>query len=224
MGGGGIKSSENTLKGDAATQSAVAGNLTKTGDNFLTQGSSVVNQGLAEQNPLVSFLQKIIGGDSTATSQAIAPVVGNITNQSVQNRERIFDSTAPGAGRDVLLGQNELNKGTQIAGATNQTFLQAFPELAALGGQTAGLGLNISGTGLGAEGAGITSLSNSVNTTGKVLSAQEQQKSNTLGAITGLAGIAGGIATGGFGGTGLLSLFKGSGGGSGGSGGGSGWV
>ncbi len=180
MGGGGIDSSQNSLK-------SVAGQQDATGQALLAQSQQLIDKGQAEQAPLVNFLKGIMGGNSTQTQQTLAPVIGNITNATNANREQIFSSTAPGAGRDVLLGENQRSQATQVAGATNQTFLQAFPELAGLaGGNT--------NAGLGLTGAGITSTGNSASTTGNLLNAQEQQKANSLNAWTGLAGT---IATGG---------------------------
>lgn len=178
-GGGGIKNSQGQLQGIAGQQQTNA-------SNFGAQGQTLINEGQTQQTPLVDFLHKLISGDSTTTSQALAPVVGNITAGTNANREHIFDSTAPGAGRDLLLGQNQLNQGTQVAQATNQTFLQAFPELAQLasGNTQAGLALT---------GAGVTSLGNAGTTTGSVLNSQEQQKASTLNLFGQLAGAAGGL-------------------------------
>lgn len=183
MGGG------NNIKQSQGQEQTIAQQQSATSAQLANEGQSLIDTGKAQQAPLVNFLQGIIGGNSTTTNQALAPVIGNITQQTNANREKIFDTTAPGAGRDVLLGENQRSQGTQVASATNQTFLQAFPELAALssGNTNAGLGLT---------GAGITSLSNSASTTGSVLQSQEQQKANQLSAFTGLAGIAGNIATG----------------------------
>lgn len=195
MGGGGIKSSQSQEQTIAAQQAANSATLG-------AEGQQLIQTGQAQQAPLVNFLQSIIGGNSTTTNQAIAPELSTITNQTIKNRESIYDSTAPGAGRDVLLGQNKLNQGAQVAGATNDAFMKAFPELAALaGGNTS--------AGLGLTGAGITSLSNSATTTGSVLQSQEQQKANQLSAFTGLAGVAGDLATGGISPS-ITNLFKGS--------------
>lgn len=182
MSTGGVDKSQSTLNSVASQQQSQSTALS-------SQGSSLINEGQAQQSPLASFLQSIIGGDSTKTSQAIAPAIGNITASTNANKEAIYDSTAPGAARDVLLGQNKLNQGAQIASTTNNAFLSAFPELAQLasGNTSAGLGLT---------GAGITSLGNSASTTGSVLNAQEQQKANTVGAFGALAGAAGTAAGG----------------------------
>lgn len=183
MGGGGISQSQSNLNNISTQQQ---NNSTALG----TEGQKLINTGQAEQAPLVSFLQSIIGGNSTTTQQAIAPALGTITNQTVKNRENIYDTTAPGAGRDVLLGQNKLNQGAQVASTTNNAFLSAFPELA----QLAGANTN---AGLGLTGAGITSLSNAGSTTGSVLNSQEQQKASTLSIFGDLAGAAGAAAGGG---------------------------
>lgn len=198
MGGGGISSSQDTLKSDASSQSAQASQLQGESQGLLATGQ-------AQQAPLANFLQSIIGGNSTATQQAIAPAIGNITNATNKTREGIFDTTAPGAGRDVLLGQNQQSQGAQVAGAQNSAFLNAFPALAQLGQG------NIQ-SGLGLTGASISSLGNSATTTGNVLNSQVQQKAQTTQLIGSLASTAGDIATGGLG-----SFAKaGSGGGGGG--------
>lgn len=188
MGGGGIKNSQNQLNQTSALQA-------QTSQQLAGEGQQLINTGQAEQQPLVNFLKSIIGGNSTATNEALAPALGTIANQTRQNREAIYDTTAPGAGRDVLLGQNTLNEGTQVAQLKNNTFLQAFPELASLAGAN-------TSAGLGLTGAGITSLSNAATTTGAVLNSQEQSKASTLGAFGALAGAAGTA----FGGTDLSKL------------------
>lgn len=181
--GGGISASQQNLANTSATQAAQAATLNQ-------EGQSLVQQGQADQNPLQNFLKGIIGGDSTATNQAIAPVIGNITKQTNATRENIYDTTAPGAGRDVLLGQNLQNQGSQVASATNSAFLSAFPELAQLGATN-------TSAGLGLTGASISSLGNSATTSGTVLNSQVQQKAQSTQLLGSLASTAGDIATGG---------------------------
>ena len=182
MGSGGIQNSQNQLN-------SIEGQQVATSTTLGQQGQSLIAEGQAQQAPLANFIQSIIGGNSTTTNQALAPVIGNITNQTNATKENIYDTTAPGAGRDVLLGENVRNQGSAVANATNQTFLSAFPELASLSGQN-------TQAGLGLTGAGITSLSNAASTTGSVLNSQEQQKASTLNLIGGLAGAAGNAAGG----------------------------
>ena len=194
MGGGGISNSQNQLNQTSALQA-------QTSQQLANEGQTLINEGQAETSPLQNFEKSIIGGNSTATNSALAPALGTIANQTAQTKEQIYDTTAPGAGRDVLLGQATQAQGTQVAGLENQTFLQAFPELASLasGNTSAGLGLT---------GAGITSLSNSATTTGSVLNSQEQQKASTLNAFGSLAGAAGTAAGGFLGGDAFANLLK----------------
>lgn len=178
-----IDRSENQLQSIADAQRSAGARL---GD----QGQSLINTGQEQQAPLVSFLQSIIGGNSTTTNQALQPVLSNITRQTAQNREHVYDQIGPGAARDVVLGENLRSQGAQTAQATNDVFLKAFPELASLSGQN-------TNAGLGLTGAGITSTGNSASTTGTVLNEQQRRKQSQLEAFSGLAGAAGNIATGG---------------------------
>lgn len=193
MGSGGIKNSQNQLNAITQQQLGTASTVNQEGQQLLATGQ-------ADQAPLVSFLQSIIGGNSTATNSAIAPALGTIQQQTNANRENIYDNTAPGAGRDVLLGQNQLSEGAQVSSLKNNTFLQAFPELAALSGQN-------TSAGLGLTGAGITSTSNAAQTTGSVLNSQEQQKASTINAFGSLAGAAGTAAGGFLGGDAFANLL-----------------
>ncbi len=194
MGSSGIKNSTNQLNADAGLQRDQASQLS-------TQGQTLINQGQADQSPLRDFLHSVINGNSVTTNQAIAPAIKNIATSTNANREAIYGHTAPGAARDVLLGENQRSQGDQVAGVTNSTWLQAFPALAQLaaGNTSAGLGLT---------GAGITSLGNSVGTTGSVLNAQEQQKANTVNAFGSLAGAAGTAAGGFLGGNAFANMLK----------------
>lgn len=185
MSGGGISASQQNLANISATQQTQSTQLGQEGQNLITEGQ-------AEQSPLANFLRGVIGGNSTQINQAIAPALGNIAKSTNATAENIYDTTAPGAGRDSLLGQNLINQGTQVASTTNNAFLSAFPELAALSGQN-------TSAGLGLTGASITSLGNSASSTGQVLNSQEQQKAATDQLFGGLASTAGTIATGGLG-------------------------
>lgn len=186
MGGG------NDIKNSQSQEQSIAQQQLDASKQLGTEGTTLINQGEAEKSPLSNFLRAIIGGDSTTTNTALAPVIGNITKTNNATKENIYTSTAPGAGRDVLLGEAARDKGTAVASATNDAYLKAFPELASLGaGETS--------AGLGLTGAGITSTSNAATTTGDVLKSQEQQKASTLDLFGQLAGTAGKVVTGGVG-------------------------
>jgi hypothetical protein len=181
MGGGGIKQSENQLAGISAQQLSEGSTLFGEGQQFIGQGQADISQ-------LQNVLQGIVGGNSTQTNQAIAPLLGNISRTSAATKEKIMDTTAPGAGRDVLLGQVQLGQGQQVAGATNQAYESALQGLGTLGQGQVNAGLGLSNSGIG-------STSNAATTTNAILNAQEQQKASAMQAFTGIAGIAGNLAT-----------------------------
>lgn len=211
MGGGGIKQSQNDLSAITGQQKAQSLALSQQGGDLIAKGQSYLS-------PLENFTRSILGGNQQATNQVLAPALTNISDNAAQTKQHIYDSTGPGVGRDVLLGENQRNTGGQIAQLKNQAFLQSFPELASLsGGETS--------AGLGLTGAGVTSLGNAATSTGTVLNSKVQQKSATLGALGNLAGAAGFALGGPLGGSlakGIFGKAAGGGGASGGGGGG-GW-
>lgn len=177
MGSGGIKSSQNQLRSDASAQAQTAATAQ-------AQSQASLDRAQGYEQPLVGFLQNIIGGDANKRNQSMAPALSAITHTTAANRENIYNQLPAGAARDYALAENERNHGSQVAAITNQTFLSAFPTLASLGGENNNLGLSL-------LGAGITSQGNSALTTGTVLNSQEQQKANAFGAFNSLAGAAG---------------------------------
>lgn len=92
------------------------------------------------QSPLVELLKKITGGDRDTPTQAIAPMAGEITRAAAASKEAAYDVPA-GAGRDYAMATIDANKNAQIAGATNQTWMDAFSKLAGLGTESGQMGL-----------------------------------------------------------------------------------
>lgn len=195
MGGGKVKESraqENQIIADQRAQAA----------SLQQESNASMARGQAYQEPLVQFLQSIIGGNSTTTNQAMAPVLGQIATRNQQAGEQIRSQLPPGAARDYALAGLTRDKGAQVAGATNSTFLSAFPQLAQIGGQEKGVGLQQTGASISSRGNASTGASN-------VMAQDVQQQQNKMNAITGLASTAGSIATG----IPFNQIFKGSGGG-----------
>ena len=182
MGGGNVKNSRAQQNQIIADQRAQAADLQQKSNASLARGQ-------AYQEPLVQFLQGIIGGNSTTTNQAMAPILGQISTRNQQAGEQIRTQIPAGAARDYALAGLARDKGAQVAGATNSTFLSAFPQLAQIGGQE-------TNTGLQTTGASISSRGNAGSGASSLLQSDIQQQSNKMNAITGLASTAGSIATG----------------------------
>lgn len=177
MGSGGIDQSQNQLSGISQTQANTAALAQQQSQDQYRRSQEL-------EQPLVGFLQRIIGGDPTVTNQALAPGLSNISHAAARSKEQIYSQLPAGAARDYALAQLPMNTNNQVAQLENSTYLNAFPTLANLGNQNANLSL-------GLLGAGITSTANSAMTTGTVLQSQEQQKANAFGAFNALAGAAG---------------------------------
>ncbi len=139
--------------------------------------------------PLVGLDQSIIGGNSTATQQALAPAIAAISKSTEANKEQIMDSTGPGAARDNALAQNQLTQGSEIAGTTNQNWLQAFQSLSNIAGQQYG----VAATQLG---GGLSSENTAVSASGQLAQNQSEGKASTMGFLGQLAGAAGTAAAG----------------------------
>ena len=139
MGGGNVKNSRAQSNQIVADQREQAADLQQKSNASLARGQ-------AYQEPLVQFLQSIIGGNSTTTNQAMAPILGQISTRNQQAGEQIRTQIPAGAARDYALAGLARDKGAQVAGATNSTFLSAFPQLAQIGGQETNTGLQTTRT------------------------------------------------------------------------------
>jgi len=182
MGGGNVKNSRAQSNQIVADQREQAADLQQKSNASLARGQ-------AYQEPLVQFLQGIIGGNSTTTNQAMAPVLGQIATRNQQAGEQIRTQLPAGAARDYALAGLARDKGAQVAGATNSTFLSAFPQLAQIGGQE-------TNTGLQATGASISSRGNAGTGAANVFAQDVRQQEAKMNAITNLASTAGSVFTG----------------------------
>ncbi len=165
-------------------------------ERYASDSQDRLNTQKQYQAPLVSFLQGVIGGDMNSKIRTAAVPLGQIATGTQQARENILDSQPAGAARDFALAGLSRDAAAQRSGLLNQVYLNAFPTLANVGKDEAGIGLQLTGAGLRAGEAGGQALSGINNRAA-------QQKASTLGLIGGLAGAAGSVATGG-----LTSLIK----------------
>lgn len=182
MGGGNVKNSRAQSNQIVADQREQAADLQQKSNASLARGQ-------AYQEPLVQFLQGIIGGNSTTTNQAMAPVLGQIATRNQQAGEQIRTQLPAGAARDYALAGLARDKGAQVAGATNSTFLSAFPQLAEIGGRE-------TNTGLQTTGASISSRGNAGTGAANVMAQDVRQQEAKMNAISNLASTAGSVASG----------------------------
>lgn len=174
----------------SAEQSAYQQQLEQ-GKRLADQSQQMLDTQKAYQAPLVNFTQRLISGDMNAKLQAVAPAIGEITRGTQQAREGILDTAPAGAARDFALAGLKRDAAAQKSGFLNNVFLQAFPTLAGLGQQDAGIGLQELGGSLRASEGGAQGL-------GAINTRDANAKASTLGMIGGIAGGVGKAAVGAF--------------------------
>jgi hypothetical protein len=152
--------------------------------NTLSQQQMAQRQAL--QAPAIDQLTKIISGDKNALTSATSVPIGQLAKSAQATKENIYDQIPAGAGRDVALAQNTMNKNTGVASFLNDTYMKAFPALAQMGSESGNVGLQALG---GSENA----FSGASSTTGQVMQADSANKASTMGLLGSLAG-AGGMA------------------------------
>jgi hypothetical protein len=204
MGGGASQTDKNQMSSISQQQASTASSMTALGQQQLARGTQL-------QQPMVDYLTKIISGDKNALTSATSAQTGQIAKAAQASQENIYDQIPAGAGRDVALAQNTMNKNSSTASFLNQAYQSAFPALA-------NMGTSVANTGLQEVGGGLNAFSGAANTTGQVMQADQQSKASTMGLFGSLAGMAGMAASGGVsklmsgGGGAATSMFTGSGG------------
>jgi hypothetical protein len=132
-----------------------------------------------------------------AVISALGPQLGNIATQTKQASSNIYNTVAPGAGRDYALAQNQIGQGQQASGLINNAFTQGLTGNANIGSQDLQQALQYLGAGIG-SGSQATSASTQSGQIGGQLSDQAaQRKASTMSFLGSLAGAAGTAAGGG---------------------------
>lgn len=143
-------------------------------------------QRIALQKPAVDFNTALTSGDRTAAMSALAPALAPVAQATKANKEAIWESQPPGAGRDVALQMNDASGRDKTASLQSNSFLSAFDKLANIGAGVGSFSLQELGAGLTAGGQASSSNQSVIN-------AEQQRKSSQLGFLGELAG-AGGAA------------------------------
>jgi len=142
------------------------------------------------EQPFVSRNMALTSGSPTAAISAAGPQLGQIAQAGQAAKENIYNTVAPGAGRDVALSQLPMQTYSQQAGYLNNLVNSAFGNLAQLGSAQQGVGLNLAG-------AGISSGGLSTQSAGQVAQTEQQKKASTMDFVGSLINAAGSAAGGG---------------------------
>ena len=164
-----------------AAQANLANVMSATGQQSAQEGSTLFNLALPGLNTAEGYYGKLASGDPAALARANAPAIQQIGAQSNAAKENIIKDNPRGGERNLALEEADISKGSQISNLTTQSYLQAFPSLAQLGGQ------NVS-QGTAATGTGLQGMNAAANQYGQLQQLNNEQKATSLGALTGLAG------------------------------------
>jgi hypothetical protein len=141
------------------------------------------------QQPAIDKETALATGDAKTALAATMPVISKASAGYDAAKQSIFNTLAPGAGRDKALADLEVNKATGIAGAQAQ-LVQAAPD------KLANIGSGLGSFSLQELGAAISSLGGASSSNAQTMQAQEQSKASTMGFLGSLAGAGGSIFAG----------------------------
>lgn len=171
------------------SQANLANIMASTGQQSAQEGSTLFNLALPGLTSAESYYGKLSSGDPSALATANAPAIQQITSQSNQAKADILKNMPTGGERNLALEEADLGKYGQISNLTTQSYVNAFPSLASLGGQ------NVS-QGNAATSTGLQGMNSAASQYGNLQELANQQKQTQLGFITGMAGAAASVAGG----------------------------
>jgi len=145
------------------------GNVLGTGLGVTQGGLDVSQQGLQTLQPSIDFYNKLLSGDPTATTAALAPTAANIAAITSGATDQASRGMPGGGYRAATMAGLPFAQAAQVGNAALALQPQAAQALGTLGGEQAQIGANIAGTGtqlgqLGTvlTGQGLQSLENTV--------------------------------------------------------------
>jgi hypothetical protein len=136
-----------TLAGPGFTQQPTTGGNAMTNfvqsaeDTQATQGQSLAGQGAAGLAPVMSYLQKLVGGNAAAVSEATQPETDQIT-QSFDQIRKMISSMPRGGGKASAEVTAPYQEAKQISTEKAAARTSAVGQLGSLSTTLAGLGLN----------------------------------------------------------------------------------
>ena len=137
--------------------------VTQGGLDMSGVGFGTTEQGLATLQPSIDFYQKILSGDPTATTAALAPTAANIAAITSGATNQATQGMPAGGYRAATLAGLPFAQTAQVGGAAvglqptaAKELEQASVEQAQIGGMQAQIGQGVAGTGLGMGQLGTT--------------------------------------------------------------------
>jgi hypothetical protein len=167
--------------GDSSAIANLATQMAQTGQQTTLEGSQLFNLALPGLTQAEQYYGKLASGSPQALATANAPAIAGITQASNSAKSSIMQDNPRGGQTNLAIQEADLSKGAQIGNLTTQSYTQAFPSLAQIGGQ------NVS-QGTAATGVGLQGMSSAANQYQGLLSNNAADKASTLGMFGSLAG------------------------------------
>ena len=167
---------------DASAIQGLAQQMTATGAQSAAEGSQLFSLALPGLTQAESVLRKACQRFTPqALATANAPAIAGITQATGAAEKSIVQDNPRGGQTNLALEQAKLSQGAQIGNLTTQSYTNAFPSLAGLGGQ------NVS-QGTAATGVGLQGMQGATFQYGNLMNINAQDKASTLGFFGSLAG------------------------------------
>ena len=133
------------------------------GQGLLGTGTGVTQTGLETLQPSIDFYTKLLSGDPTATTQALAPTAANIAAITSGATDRASQGMPGGGYRASTLAGLPFAQASQVGNAALQLQPAAAQMLGQLGGEEAQIGLGLGGLGTQLTGQGLSGIASLYN-------------------------------------------------------------
>lgn len=203
----GQRASMNMLGQMAPTAFGMGQGLLGTGMGVAQGGLDVMGTGLDTLQPSIDFYNKLMSGDPSTMTGALAPTAANIANMFSGLNQQLFSGLPAGGYRATAMANSPFAQTQMVGNAALGLQNQAAQGLLGAGGEQAQIGQNMAGVGtqIGQLGTTLTGqgLSGAQNLAQDLLEKQRinqmdptmlQQLSQVLGVLPGIGSVLGGIS------------------------------
>jgi hypothetical protein len=147
------------------------GNVLGTGLGTTQGGVDIMGQGLSTMQPSVDFYSKILSGDPTAVTAALAPTAANISQITAGTTNQAAQGMPQGGYRAATLAGLPFSQAAQVGNAALGLQPAAAQALASIGGEQAQIGQGIAGVGTNIGQLGTTLTSQGLSALNNLISA-----------------------------------------------------
>ena len=201
----------NQMKADASATRAQAEQASKTAQEWLGFSKEDRAKRDALQDPLISWLRDITGGNKGAALTTGAPQIEEINRGSEQAKANIMNTIPPGAARQFALSQVAREAPAATARFMNTAYTGGLDKMAKIGEGAGAFSLQYGAGGMRSGDQALAGWRSSADQTAKLSEQDQAGRMAMLNFVGGLVQAAGSAATGGASGGGgsfLSSLFK----------------